>query len=105
MEEFAKITRLINTSVAYNIHVSLSQVTLCISAHDVNVEHIPVSKVNEASILLATWREVSSRICSLSDYLKAAQAGTESQTSSEVPVLWDGEEASGLWGTGVQHWW
>lgn len=74
-----------------------------ISAHDVNVEHIPVSKLNEASIFLATWREVFSRICSLGDCLTAAEVGTESQTSLKVPVLWDGEEASGLWGMGTQH--
>lgn len=83
--------------------MSVLQVTLCISAHGVNVEHLPVSKLNEVSIFLATWRDVFSRICSLTDYLTPAAVGTESQTSLKVPVLGDGEEASGLWGMGVQH--
>lgn len=37
--------------------------------------------------------------------LAATEVGTESQTSLKVPMLWDREEARGLWDTGVQYWW
>lgn len=37
--------------------------------------------------------------------LTATEAGTESQTSLKVPVLWDRQEARGLWGMGMQFWW
>lgn len=77
-------------------------VTLCVSACE--VEQIPVSKLNEASVfLVANPMKGFPRVCSLSDSFTAAELSSESQTSLKCWMLWDVEEATGLWGMGMQH--